>query len=124
MGRVFRAMRCNLFLIHLFCEATLRGNMDSSSFNHFDLWYYALEHNDPVVREVAEEEVSTQIDHPSEYRQRKWAESALKRYGHPPSISDWQTDPIMKVFWKKHPSDASEKQRQMTALAEAIKKSK
>lgn len=108
----------------LFVGATLRGNMDSSSSNHFDLWYYALEHEDRIVREAAEEVVSVQIGHPAELRQRRWAESALKRYGHPPSLSDWQSDPMMKVFWQKHPSDAPDKQKHITALAEAIKKSK
>jgi hypothetical protein len=105
-----------------FVRSTLLANMDGPLFNNFDLWYHALDHYDSIVREAAEEIVLVQIDHPSEQRRRMWADSALRRYGHPPADSDWKTDPMMMIFSRRHPAEASEKQRQITAIAEEIKK--
>lgn len=108
----------------MFVRLSLLGDTDGRRFNTFDLWYYALDSTDRVVREITEEVLLIQVDSPFEKRHRQWAEAAIKRYGHIPTVSDWQTDPMMQLFWKKHPVDAPEKQRRITALADEITKRK
>ncbi len=82
------------------------------------MWYRALESNNPVVVSEALPLLAEIFEEPPHDFRRLWAIALVDRYGHSPTALEMATDPIFKAAHERNPAKAAQTRSMMLGLTE------